>query len=206
MIIAGHAPLEPPFAIGHEAIARVVTVGDTVSGVSVGDLVVVSWTICCGKCERCTAGLSAHCLAVPHMAMYGAPIGGTWGGLFFDLVRVPWADAMLVRLPDGLDPIAMAAASDNWPLAYRMVSPHLTARPGARVLILTRGSIGLCACDIARALGASDVLYVDPDPESRRIAESYGARTAETIEPVRWGTELSFASEVCPSCQRTLSP
>jgi threonine dehydrogenase-like Zn-dependent dehydrogenase len=125
------------------------------------------------------------------MAMYGAPVGGAWGGLFSDLVRVPYADAMLVPLPAGLDPVAMAAASDNWPLAYRMVSPHLTARPGARVLITARGSIGLYACDIARALGAADVLYVDPDPAHRAIAETYGARTAEAIDPVHHGFDLA---------------
>jgi threonine dehydrogenase-like Zn-dependent dehydrogenase len=126
------------------------------------------------------------------MAMYGAPVGGAWGGLFSDLVRVPYADAMLVPLPAGLDPVAMAAASDNWPLAYRMVSPHLTARPGARVLITARGSIGLYACDIARALGAADVLYVDPDPDSRTIAEGYGARTADTLEATRHGFDLAI--------------
>jgi hypothetical protein len=64
------------------------------------------------------------------MAMYGAPIGGSWGGLFSDLVRVPYADAMLVPLPAGLDPVAMASASDNWSLAWRLVAPHyLLDRP-----------------------------------------------------------------------------
>lgn len=152
---------------------------------------VVPWSINCGTCDNCRAGLTAHCTAVPHMAMYGAPIGGSWGGLFSDLVRVPFADAMLVPLPAGLDPVAMASASDNWSLSWRLVAPHLKNRPGARVLVVARGSIGLYVCDIARALGASDVLYVDPDPEHRRIAESYGARTAEAIEPVRHGFDLA---------------
>lgn len=191
MILAGYAPLDPPFAIGHEAVARVIDIGDAVTHVAPGDLVVVPWTICCGQCQRCLAGLSAHCQSVPHMAMYGAPIGGQWGGLFSDLVRVPWADAMLVPLPPGLDPVAMAAASDNWSLAYRLVSPHLAARPHARVLVIARGSIGLYACDIAKTLGASDILYVDPDPASRHVAESYGARTAEAIEPIQHGFDLA---------------
>jgi alcohol dehydrogenase len=125
------------------------------------------------------------------MAMYGAPIGGTWGGLFSDLVRVPYADAMLVPLPAGLDPVAMASASDNWSLSWRLIAPHLKALPGARVLVVARGSIGLYVCDIARALGASDVLYVDPDPEHRKLAESFGARTAEAIEPIRHGFDIA---------------
>ncbi|WP_329547086.1 alcohol dehydrogenase catalytic domain-containing protein [Streptomyces sp. NBC_01356] len=191
MILAGHGFIDPPFALGHECVARVVETGDAVTAVAPGDLVVVPWSINCGSCDNCRAGLTAHCTAVPHMAMYGAPIGGSWGGLFSDLVRVPFADAMLVPLPAGLDPVAMASASDNWSLSWRLVAPHLKNRPGARVLVVARGSIGLYVCDIARALGASDVLYVDPDPEHRRIAESYGARTAEAIEPVRHGFDLA---------------
>lgn len=190
-ILAGHGFIDPPFALGHECVARVVDIGNAVTAVAPGDLVVVPWSINCGSCDNCRAGLTAHCTAVPHMAMYGAPIGGSWGGLFSDLVRVPWADAMLVPLPAGLDPIAMASASDNWSLSWRLVAPHLKNRPGARVLVVARGSIGLYVCDIARALGASVVLYVDPDPEHREIARGYGATTAETLEPVRHGFDIA---------------
>jgi len=190
-ILAGHGFIDPPFALGHECVARVVEVGDQVTGVAPGDLVVVPWSINCGTCDSCRAGLTAHCTSVPHMAMYGAPIGGSWGGLFSDLVRVPYADAMLVPLPAGLDPVAMASASDNWSLAWRLVAPHLKARPGARVLVVARGSIGLYVCDIARALGASDILYVDPNSEHRALAESFGARTAEALDPVRHGFDLA---------------
>ncbi|PWR24150.1 zinc-dependent alcohol dehydrogenase [Zavarzinia aquatilis] len=181
-IIGGRAPTPPPFAIGHECVAEVVETGPGVTHVGPGDLVVVPWHISCGRCDRCRAGLTAHCRQVPRLAMFGAPIGGDWGGLFSDLVRVPYADTMLVPLPAGLDPIAMASASDNFSLAWRLVAPHLQRKPGATVLILSRGSIGLYVCDIARALGASRRLYVDPDAGRRAIAESYGAETAEAIE------------------------
>ncbi|MFJ5304495.1 zinc-binding dehydrogenase [Streptomyces sp. NPDC088350] len=190
-ILAGQGFIDPPFALGHECVARVVETGDAVTAVAPGDLVVVPWSINCGACDPCRAGLTAHCSAVPHMAMYGAPIGGSWGGLFSDLVRVPYADAMLVPLPEGLSPVAMASASDNWSLSWRLVAPHLKAKPGARVLVVARGSIGLYVCDIARALGASDVLYVDPDAEHREIARSYGAATAEVLEPVRHGFDIA---------------
>lgn len=104
LIIGGRVPLDPPFAIGHECIGEVVEAGDGVGQARTGELVVVPWHIACGRCDRCRAGLTAHCRSVPPMAMFGAPIGGEWGGLFSDLVRVPWADAMLLPLPPGLDP------------------------------------------------------------------------------------------------------
>jgi threonine dehydrogenase-like Zn-dependent dehydrogenase len=192
MIIAGRSPVPPPFAIGHECVAEVTDVGDGVTHVQPGDLVVVPWHIACGRCDRCHDGLFAHCRTVPYMAMFGAPIGAEWGGLFSDLVRVPWADTMLVPLPPDLDAIAMASASDNWSLAWRLVAPHLQRTPGGRVLILGRGSIGLYVCDIAGALGASDRLYVDRDPQRRAIAEQYGARTAVRIEPIHPGFDIAI--------------
>jgi alcohol dehydrogenase len=107
------------------------------------------------------------------MGMYGAPIGDSWGGLFSDLVRVPYAEAVPVPLPAGLDTVAIASASDNRSLARLLVAPHRRNRPGARVLVVARGSIGLYVYDIARALAASDVLHVDPDPGHRALAEGY---------------------------------
>lgn len=209
-LISGRAPIEPPFAIGHECIAEVVDLGDGVTHLETGDLVVVPWHICCGRCDRCHAGLYAHCRTVPHMAMFGAPLGGNWGGLFSDLVRVPYADTMLVPLPSGLDPIAMASASDNWPLAWRLVAPHLTQRPGASVLIMSRGSIGLYVCDIAGAMGASRRLYVDPDPHRRAIAEGYGAETAESIEAIHHGFDIAVEAtgrvEALATACRSLVP
>ena len=193
-ILRDRAPAPPPFAIGHECVAEVVEAGPGVGHVQPGDLVVVPWHIACGRCDRCHANLFAHCRTFPYMAMYGAPIGGAWGGLFSDLVRVPYADAMLVPLPLGLDPIAMASASDNWSLAWRLVAPHLRERPGASVLIMNGGSIGLYVCDIAGALGASRRLFVDRDPERRAIAESYGAETAESIDAIHQGFDIAIES------------
>ena len=210
MIVAGRAPVPPPFAIGHECVAEVAETGEGVTHVEPGDLVVVPWHIACGRCDRCHAGLFAHCRTVPYMAMFGAPLGGEWGGLFSDLARVPYADAMLVPLPPGLDPIAMASASDNWSLAWRLVGPHLAARPGGTVLILSGGSIGLYVCDIAGALGASRRLFVDRDPDRRAIAAGYGAETAETTDPIHQGFDIAVEAtgrvEALATACRSLVP
>jgi threonine dehydrogenase-like Zn-dependent dehydrogenase len=210
LILEGRTPLPPPFAIGHECIAELIDTGDAVTQVAPGELVVLPWHIACGRCDRCQAGLTAHCRSVPYMAMFGAPIGGEWGGLYSDLVRVPYADAMLVPLPPGLDPVTMASAGDNWALAWRLLAPHLAARPGARVLIMSIGAIGLYACDIAGALGASRRLYVDPDPERRRIAASYGAEVAAAIEPIHHGFEIAVEAsgevEMLATACRSLAP
>src|SRR5262245_32287514 len=111
-LVAGRAPLPGPFALGHECVAEVVEVGEGVRSLRPGQLVVVPWHICCGECDRCRAGLTASCRAVTPRAMYGTPIGGDWGGLFSELVHVPFADAMLVPVPPGVPAATVASASD----------------------------------------------------------------------------------------------
>jgi alcohol dehydrogenase len=92
-------------------------------------------------------------------------------------MRVPYADAMLVRLPDGVDPVAAASVSDNVSDGYRSVAAPLRDRPGASVLVVggAAKSVGLYAAAVARALGADQVDYYDDDRERLAIAERLGA-------------------------------
>jgi alcohol dehydrogenase len=179
LVIRGEAPFAGPFAIGHECVAEIVDLGDAVSGLEPGQRVVVTWHIACGECARCRAGLTAHCEAVPYGAMFGLPVAGEWGGLFSDLVRIPFAQSMLVPVPDGVDHHALASAGDNLALALECLAGHLQARPGASVLILGSGSIGLYAIELATALGAGRVVYVDRDRQRRELASALGAQAAD---------------------------
>src|SRR5579871_5547844 len=54
-------PFAAPFAYGHECVAEVVTVGDDVKRVRVGDFVIVPWSISCGACSTCSDGLTSKC-------------------------------------------------------------------------------------------------------------------------------------------------
>jgi len=102
------------FPLGHEGVARVTEVGEGVTSVSPGDLVVVPFQISCGTCPACRADRTGNCASVPLGSMYGyEPFGGPWGGFLADRVRVPYADAMLVRLKPPADPAAVASLSDN---------------------------------------------------------------------------------------------
>jgi threonine dehydrogenase-like Zn-dependent dehydrogenase len=181
LIIEGGSPFAPPFAVGHECVAEVVDVGDRVSGLEAGQLVSVPFQISCGSCAKCRAGRSSNCSEVPFMSTYGfGPAVERWGGFLSDLVCVPYAQNMLVPVPEGLEPAAVASASDNIADAWRTVAPHLEREPGAEVLVVGgagAGSIGLYAAGIARALGSEWVLYVDPDEGRRATAETLGAQT-----------------------------
>jgi alcohol dehydrogenase len=184
-IILGEAPVPPPVAIGHECVAEVVEVGESVSSFAPGDVVVVPFQISCGKCDRCRAGLTGDCREVPPGSMYGfGAFGGDWGGLVSDLARVPFGEAMLLPVPAGVEPATLASASDNLPDAWRTVAAPLAEHPGADVLIIGGGarSIGLYAVDFARALGAGEIAYVDTDPGRLALAAELGAEPIEGLE------------------------
>ena len=174
------APFKGPFPFGHECVAEVVAVGEAVRGVRPGDRVVVPFQISCGACGRCGRRLPANCEGVPARSMYGfGTLGGLqWGGALAELLHVPYADAMLLPLPAGLDPVAMASAGDNVCDGLRTVAPFLAARPGAPVLVVggNAASVGLYAAGLAVALGASQVDYIDRDRERLAVAERLGAR------------------------------
>jgi threonine dehydrogenase-like Zn-dependent dehydrogenase len=182
-LIAGETPFPVPIALGHEGVGEVVEVGDAVRSVSAGARVSIPFQVSCGECERCRRGRTGNCRSVRGTAMYGfGAVGGDWGGFLSDLVRVPWADHMLVPLPAGLDPLAVASASDNIPDAFRSVGPPLEREPGGAVLVVGgggSGSIGLYAAAIAAALGAESVTYVDSDEGRRATAAGFGATLAE---------------------------
>lgn len=190
-MVTGGFPLPFPIPLGHELVAEVVDAGSAVVQHATGDIVVVPFQISCGTCGSCRAGLTANCDSVPVRAQYGfGAVGGDWGCGFADLVRVPYADAMLVPVPAGVAPEAVAAAGDNLADGYRCVAPHLGRVPGAAVLVLGGiGSVPLYAAMFASALGAGVVDYVDIDSARRRTAEAVGATAHEGVPP---GCEGSY--------------
>ena len=123
------------------------------------------------------------------MAMYGmAPLAGLDGGGFMaDLVTVPYADAMLLPVPAGVDPVAIASLSDNIPDGWRAIGPYRSELAALdevdrRMLVVGRRSIGLYAAAFGVAYGAQ-VDYVDTDHQRLATAEKLGARVHERLKP-----------------------
>jgi threonine dehydrogenase-like Zn-dependent dehydrogenase len=176
------------FPFGHECVGEVTDVGDQVETVKPGDLVSVPFQISCGECARCRAGQSGNCDSVPRLSTYGLPIGEDYGGFASDAVRVPYPDAMLVPIPEGVSPTAVASLSDNIPDAWRCVAPPLAERPGSPILIaLGAGSIALYSVAIALALGAERVDVVGGGERDRELAAKLGANVLDEGFPHRVG-------------------
>ena len=189
LVALGRGPFPLPLQIGHECVAEVIAVGDEVTTVAVGERVVVPFQVSCGTCPACRRGHTGNCLAVPPLSMYGfGVVGGHWGGAVADELAVPFADAMLVGLPSGVDPVAVASVADTVCDGHRHVAPHLppllAEDPDTPVTILAgvdrvprySPSGALYAGLAARALGARAVTVVDSRRAVRDLADGLGLR------------------------------
>jgi alcohol dehydrogenase len=168
-------------------VAEVLSVGERVQRLTPGERVVVPFQVNCGDCRACQAGRTGNCTSVPPVSMYGMGlVGGLWGNAFADELAIPYAEAMLVRLPDGVDPVVAASVSDNICDAYRHLAPHLprllSEDPDAEVLIVAATkapfyfspSLPLYGGLIARALGARRVRIADARAHVREHARRLG--------------------------------
>ncbi|MBS1698237.1 MAG: alcohol dehydrogenase catalytic domain-containing protein, partial [Actinobacteria bacterium] len=106
-----HAPT--PLVLGHESVGRIIAIGDEGARAAdgaelrVGDRVVWSVTVSCGRCDRCLAGLTQKCRT---LAKYGhARIEPRWEltGAFAGHVHLR-AGTAIVRVPEALPAAALA--------------------------------------------------------------------------------------------------
>ena len=194
----GATPFPTPLHFGHESVGEVLAVGEAVRTVRPGDRVAVPFQISCGTCPACRNRLTGNCRSVPPISMYGFGLaGGAWGGVFAEQVSVPYADAMLVPLPAGVDPVAVASVADTLSDAYRHIGPYverIRRHPEGPSIILFGAvrrdsvfgaSVPLYAAQIARALvPEANVLVV----EARAAVREHAARLGfEACEPKALG-------------------
>jgi (R,R)-butanediol dehydrogenase/meso-butanediol dehydrogenase/diacetyl reductase len=164
---SGHAMDYPAGTIlGHEYAGEVVAIGPGVTRLKPGDRVTALPAKGCGHCPACAGGYPLGCSAMQGM------IGG-----FGEYLRITEAGA--VRLPDTL---TLADGALVEPLAVGLrgaVLARLT--PGARVLVLGAGSVGLAALFWARQLGAGRIVAASPSARRRALAEQIGADGFEVL-------------------------
>jgi len=98
------------------------------------------------------------------------------GGAMSDFIHVPYADAMLLKIPSHLDPVHLASLSDNIPDAYRHLK-EIQTNPNQRVLVVggKAKSVGLYSLLLAKAMNVAEIDYVDDNRERLEIAKQLKA-------------------------------
>jgi len=177
----GLLPWSPPFTLGHENAGWVDSIGAGVTSVAEGDAVAVYGPWGCGTCPRCRLGIETYC-----ENPMAAPIPGGGGGLGLDggmaeYMLVP-AERQLVKLPAGLEPAMAAPLTDAGLTPYHAIRrswPKMT--PDATVVLIGVGGLGHLGVQIVKATTSARVIAVDPKPDARELAASFGAD--HTIAP-----------------------
>lgn len=195
-----------PIVLGHEPAGRVEALGPGTEGPAPGTRVAIVPLVSCMECAACRAGRTVICKSNECL---GAEREGAWA----DLIAVPVRN--LIELPDGLSDELSAVATDSVATAYHAVATRGGVKEGSRVAFWGVGGLGLSALGCAVALGASEVIAVDPREEARQWALETGA--TEALDPedgalrkiaraggVDVALEFVGRSETCESAVRSL--
>ncbi|WP_101650923.1 alcohol dehydrogenase catalytic domain-containing protein [Brevibacterium ihuae] len=179
--------------VGHEPMGIVVEAGSD-TRLSVGDRVVVPFTIACGRCWMCDRGLFSQCETTQvrehdsgaalfgYSRLYGSVPGGQ-----AEYLRVPHADFGPIRVGTELPDHRYLFLSDILPTAWQGVK-YAGIGPGDTLAVLGLGPVGQLAARIGVHLGAR-VFGVDPVRERREMAARHGVEvvgaTADGIASIR---------------------
>ena len=154
-----------PVIGGHEIAGAVHEIGEGVTGLSVGDEVVVEPFVGCGTCYACRVGKPNCCKNLQIIGVHRP-------GGFADLVKAPASH--IHKVPAGLSPV-WASFAEPVAIGVQACRRGQVAADDT-VLLLGAGPIGLALIEVAQARGAR-VLVTDISPERLAFARTLGAET-----------------------------
>lgn len=191
--------------LGHETMGEVVEVGSFVKKLKVGDTIVIPFDIGCGKCHHCKEEEYAACdnsnpnaiipdklygqtgaAAFGYSHMYGGYAGGQ-----AEYIRVPFADANSLVVPEGIDDEKVLFLSDIFPTGY-MAAENCNIKRGDTVAIWGAGPVGQMTIRSAFLLGAERVIVIDHFEGRLKMAREAGAETINFEDSDGIADELKF--------------
>ncbi len=164
--------MEAGTVMGHEFVGQVVDVGKAVTDIAVGQRVCAPFTTNCGQCYYCRSGLTSRCV---HGQLFGwRERGEGLHGGQAGLVRVPWADATLMPIPDGLSDDSALLLGDNLSTGH-FAAELVGIQPTGIYAVVGCGTVGLLAIASAMRLGAETMIAIDPNETRLEVARQLGA-------------------------------
>ena len=203
-LVDGVFPTATPIILGHEAAGVVDAVGADVDGLAIGDPVVLTPVAPCGTCYWCVRGEPGVCLNASmiatntfrdgstglargdQMVFRGVGVGG-----FAEHVVTPATGA--VKIPRGVPLDVACVIGCAVQTGVGAVLNTARVEPGASVLVLGLGGIGLSIVQGARVAGAARIIGVDPVAARRDAAKRFGA--TDLVDPATTDA-ASYAMEV----------
>ena len=162
--------------IGHELVGRIASVGSDVTnhfGYHPGEIVSTESHIFCGRCYQCRQGQM-------HVCSDDRIIGVSRDGGFAEYIKLP----AQVLWPTDIDKIPLEVAAIQEPFGNAVHACTRVDLRGKTVGVFGMGPIGLFAVMIAKSLGATRVVGIEPSKERRQLALEAGADAVYAVDPV----------------------
>ena len=165
----GNDRVVPPQIIGHEISGEIVKVGKNVTKFKVGERVAVGADVPCGECAFCEAGMGNNC----HI---NYAIGYQFQGGFAEylpLNRIVVNYGPVHKIPDhvGYNEAALAE-----PLGCVLNGlERCKIKLCDSVVIIGCGPIGCMMIPVAKRMGATKIICVEPSEERLEQARNFGA-------------------------------
>ncbi len=177
--VKGTRKEKSPSILGHEAIGRVVALGEhplqDVGGevLQIDDRITWSTSCSCGSCDRCTVGLPQKCRT---LAKYGHEVAegrlALCGGLSqYIVLRVGSA---VVKVGDEVSADVLCPANCATATVACAIR-YAGSIEKQRILIFGAGMLGLTAAAMVHSMGASEVTVIDPLESRLAAAVRFGA-------------------------------
>jgi len=174
-IVRGEYPVKPGLIIGHEPVGVIEELGPGVTGYAIGDRVIVGAITPCGQCRACLSGQLSQCgHGAGYEAIGGWRFGNTINGAQAEYLLIPYAQANLAKIPDGLTDEQVVLLADIASTGFSGAEAG-GVRIGDSVVVFAQGPIGLCATAGAKLMGASLIIGVDGDENRLVMARRMGA-------------------------------
>ena len=181
-----------PVLLGHEAAGTVEAIGDDVSGLVVGDSVVLAWLAPCGLCRACQRGRPSCCsnsrkASQPMTLADGTPLSKALGiGGFAELTLV--ASGQAIKIDSRARPEAAALIGCGITAGYGAALHTGEVKQADTVAVFGCGAVGAAAVHASAMVGARRVIAVDIDDRKLQWALELGATdaiNATRTDPVR---------------------
>jgi NADPH:quinone reductase-like Zn-dependent oxidoreductase len=158
--------LEYPHIPGADGAGEITALGEGVTGIQVGEKVVINANLGCGECDACKAGRDNLCKNW-HL------LGETLRGTYCEYIALPVRQ--LHKVPNGFDLHHAAAAALVYQTAWHSMVTRGGVKAGEAVAIVgAGGGVNSASIQISKYLGAK-VIVIGSNAEKLKQAESIGA-------------------------------
>jgi NADPH:quinone reductase-like Zn-dependent oxidoreductase len=153
-----------PRIVGSDIAGEVAEVGSAVTRVKIGQRVLISPGLSCGRCPACLSGRDNFCPDYEVIGSYRSDGG------YAEYVAVP--EPNIVPIPDHIRFEEAAAFPLVFLTAWHMLVTRAGVRPGETVLVIAAGSgVGMAAIQIAKLFGARVLATAGTDAKLQKAKE-----------------------------------